>query len=164
MACLFTLLPILLKAHRSNRSTGCTGPARNGACLPVIQALGERSNKMTPNLEDLYSILRNWALAKKPRTYGDLSRAYQERTGVWFEPHGNWDRPLGELNNRLATIGAPALSALVILQGANEPGGGFWGCSPNAPRRPANEIERLEKWNSILEEVRAYSWPENLPV
>ena len=119
---------------------------------------------MTPNLDDLYFILRNWAAGKGPQTYGDLSHAYQARTGDWFEPHGSWDRPLGELNNRLAAIGAPALSALVILQGANEPGGGFWGCAPNVPRRPSNEIARLEEWNRIVTEVRAYHWPEILPV
>lgn len=118
---------------------------------------------MTPNLDDVYAILRNWAMGRGPQTYGDLSLAYQLRTGIWFEPHGSWDSPLGELNNRLAAIGAPALSALVILRDANEPGGGFWGCAPNVPRRPQNEIERLAKWSSIVAEIRAYAWPENLP-
>jgi len=119
---------------------------------------------MTPNLDDLYVVLRKWASGKGPQSYTDLSHKYQARTGDWFEPHGSWDKPLGELNNRLATIGAPALSALVILQGANEPGGGFWGCAPNVPRRPSNEIERLEEWNRIVAEVRAYPWPDILPV
>lgn len=118
---------------------------------------------MTPNLDDLYVILRTWASGKGPQTYGDLSHAYQARTGVWFEPHGSWDKPLGDLNNRLAVIGAPALSALVILKEANEPGGKFWGCAPNVPRRPSNEIDRLNKWSGIVEEVQSYPWPENLP-
>jgi hypothetical protein len=118
---------------------------------------------MTPNLDEFYVILRNWATGKGPQTYGALSREYQARTGVWLEPHGSWDRPLGELNNRLAAMGAPALSALVILQDAHEPGDGFWGCAPNVPRRPSNEMDRLEKWNTIVKEVRAYPWPENLP-
>ena len=119
---------------------------------------------MTPNLDDLYVILRKWAAGRGPQSYTDLSHAYQARTGDWFEPHGSWDRPLGELNNRLAAIGAPALSALVILQGANEPGGKFWGCAPNVPRRPSNEIDRLTEWNRIVAEVLAYPWPEILPV
>lgn len=119
---------------------------------------------MTPNLDDLYVILRNWATGKGPQTYTDLSRAYQARTGDWFEPHGSWDKPLGELNNRLARIGARALSALVILLGANEPGGGFWGCAPNVPGRPSNEMDRLKEWNRIVSEVRSYPWPDILPV
>jgi hypothetical protein len=39
--------------------------------------------------------------------------------------HRSWDSPLGKLNNRWAAVGAPALSALVILEKTGEPGGGF---------------------------------------
>ena len=119
---------------------------------------------MIPNIDDLYAVLRQWALEGAPKSYTDLSHAYRARTGDWFEPHGSWDKPLGELNNRLDAVGAPALSALVILQEANEPGGKFWGCAPNVPRRPANDIDRLTEWSRIVREVRAYSWPEVLPL
>lgn len=119
---------------------------------------------MKPNLDDLYAVLCQWAAEGKPQTYGDLSRAYHARTGNWFEPHGSWDRPLGELNHRLYRMGAPALSALVILQGANEPGGNFWGCAPNVPNRPSNDIDRMEEWTRIVSEVCTYRWPEVLPL
>jgi hypothetical protein len=119
---------------------------------------------MTPNLDDLYIVLRQWAAAGKPQTYKQLSHAYQARTGDWFEYHGSWDAPLGELNNRLATVGAPALSALVILQGENEPGGGFWGCAPNVPPRPKKDDDRIAEWSRILKDVLAYPWPQALPL
>jgi hypothetical protein len=118
---------------------------------------------MTPDLDELYEVLRQWAVGGKPQTYGDLSRAYHARTGDWYEPHGSWDGPLGELNNRLAVVGAPALSALVILQDGNEPGGRFWGCAPNVPRRPQNDIARLAEWDRIVKAVLAYRWPAMLP-
>jgi hypothetical protein len=119
---------------------------------------------MTPDLDELYAVLSEWAVAGKARTYGELSRAYHARTGDWFEPHGSWDAPLGYLNNRLyVAIRAPALSALVILQNTNEPGGRFWGCAPNVPKRPQNDIARLFEWNRILKDVLAYQWPPILP-
>jgi hypothetical protein len=118
---------------------------------------------MTPDLDDLYIILRQWAIGSGPQTYTNLSHAYHARTGDWFEPHGSWDQPLGTLNNRLATVGAPALSALVILKEENEPGAKFWGCSPNVPARPQNDLARLTEWNRIVTAVRTYPWPEVLP-
>jgi hypothetical protein len=118
---------------------------------------------MTPDLDDLYVVLRQWALGVGPQTYTDLSHAYHTRTGVWFEPHRSWDQPLGILNNRLAALGAPALSALVILKGENEPGAKFWGCAPNVPSRPKNDLARLTEWNRIVTAVRTYPWPEVLP-
>ncbi len=118
---------------------------------------------MKPDLDEVYAILREWAAANRPQTYKDLSLAYQARTGDWFPYHGTWDAPLGEINQRLAAIDAPALSALVILQGKNEPGGGFWGCAPNVPYRPKNEAERTAAWSLILNEVTTYSWPPMLP-
>lgn len=118
---------------------------------------------MPPDIDELYYVLRDWALAGTPQTYGDLSHAYHARTGEWFEPHGCWDGPLGELNNRLAAMRAPAISALVILQDENEPGSGFWGCATNVPRRPQDDMARLDEWNQILDAVRAYQWPPTLP-
>jgi hypothetical protein len=118
---------------------------------------------MTQNLDVLYAILCEWAAKGAPHTYTDLSNAYQARTGDWFEPHGSWDRPLGTLNNRLAKVGAPALSALVVLKEENEPGGNFWGCAPNVPPRPRNMADRLTEWNRIVTDVLAYWWPEALP-
>lgn len=117
---------------------------------------------MPPDIDELYGILRGWARAGTPQTYGELSREYHETTGEWFEPHGCWNGPLGELNNRLAAMGAPAISALVILQDRNEPGAGFWGCAPNVPPRPRDETTRLDEWNRILVAVCAYEWPSAL--
>jgi hypothetical protein len=55
---------------------------------------------------------------------------------------------------------APVISALVILKGANEPGGNFWGCAPNVPPRPKNEFERIAVLNKIWSEVFNYDWRE----
>jgi len=103
-------------------------------------------------------ILVEWVKAKTPKTYSDLSDAYMEKTGEWHEPHGSWDVPLGQLNNDLADNSAPAISALVVLKGKNEPGGNFWGCAPNVPERPKNEMDRLAKWKEILDDIFAHNW------
>ena len=122
-----------------------------------------RLNGKTLTFDELYAVLRDWAVARKPQTYGQLSRAYQARTGDWFEPYRSWDAPLGRLNNLLAAVGAPALSALVIVEKTNEPGGGFWDCAPNVPKRPQEDSARLSEWNRILKDVFAYQWPPTLP-
>ena len=114
------------------------------------------------NLDELYTILRGWALDGRPQTYRQLSEAYRERTGDWLHWRGSWDEPLGDINNRLAGVGAPALSAVVILHDQNEPGGQFWGCAPNVPPRPRTDQARLTEWTRILNEVRAYPWPPTL--
>lgn len=114
------------------------------------------------NLEILYEILRTWALAGEPRTYGQLSAQYFARAGHWVQPHLGWDDSLGTLNNMLAGAHAPAITALVILQDANEPGRGFWGCAPTVPPRPATDNQRLAEWVRILNDVRAYPWPPTL--
>lgn len=116
-----------------------------------------------PDLDQIYLVLREWALAGMPKTYGDLSRDYEKRTGEWFNPHGCWSRPLGELNKRLFSAGAPAISALVIMKATKQPGGNFWGCALNVPSQPKDENRRLQEWNDILDKVRAYPWPPNLP-
>ncbi|MBK8942893.1 MAG: hypothetical protein IPM79_36170 [Polyangiaceae bacterium] len=67
------------------------------------------------NIDELYVVLRGWAIAKKIHTYLDLSKQYEARTHEWFEPHGSWDVPLGSLNLHLHQHGAPALSALVVV-------------------------------------------------
>jgi hypothetical protein len=118
---------------------------------------------MTPDLDELYAVLREWAVAGKSQTYGELSRAYEARTGDWFEPHRSWDAPLGKLNNRLAAVGAPALSALVILKNTKEPGGRFWNSAPNVPERPQNDTARLSEWERIRKDVLTYQWPPTLP-
>lgn len=116
-----------------------------------------------PNLDDLYSVLRTWALAKTRRTYTELSQDYHRQTGDWLEPHGSWDIPLGDLNRRLHAAGAPALSALVVLKATGQPGGAFWGCAPNVPPKPKTDIERLAAWSQIVSSVHAYAWPGSLP-
>lgn len=118
---------------------------------------------MTPDPDDLYAVLVKWVSGARPQTYGDLSRDYEARTGDWFEPHGSWDHPLGALNQRLGKVGAPALSALVVLQDSSEPGAGFWGSAPNVPQRPRDEVTRLVEWSRIVKDVLAYQWPRNLP-
>jgi hypothetical protein len=118
---------------------------------------------MKPDIDQVYAVLRQWAADGKPQTYGDLSRDYHARTGHWFEPHGSWDAPLGDLNKHLASVGLPALSALVILHDANEPGAGFWGCAPTVPHRPRNDIQRITEWDRIVKTVIAQSWPPVLP-
>ncbi len=117
---------------------------------------------MPINLDELYVILREWALDGRPQTYRRLSEVYRERTGNWFHWHGSWDHPLGAINNQLARVGAPALSAVVILQDKNEPGGDFWGCAPNVPPRPRTDDARLAEWTRILNDVRNYPWPPTL--
>lgn len=116
-----------------------------------------------PSLDELYDILRIWSVAQKYRTYSELSRAYQQATGDWFDPHGSWDAPLGQLNVRLSSIGAPALSALVVLKDSGEPGGNFWASAPNVPTRPARDIDRVAEWSRIVKDVFCYSWPARLP-
>lgn len=120
-----------------------------------------------PNVEldDLYAVLRTWAIAKlaKPQSYSELSRQYKIRTNDWLEPHGSWDRALGELNQRLHQHEAPALSALVVLNDSQEPGAGFWSSAPNVPPRPKSEVERLAAWSRIVKDVLAFEWPAALP-
>ena len=120
---------------------------------------------LEPNLDDLYMVLRAWAVSKpgKMDSYSTLSKKYEARTGDWFRPHGSWDGPLGKLNQRLHAAGAPALSALVILNDAKEPGAGFWGSAPSVPPRPKTEIERLAERSRIVAEVHAYPWPDSMP-
>lgn len=119
----------------------------------------------TVNLDDLYVVLRSWAVAKPGQIhpYSELSRQYRSRTGDWFEPHGSWDVPLGALNQRLHAAGAPALSALVIVNMAKEPGAGFWGSAPSVPPRPKTEMGRLAEWSRIVMVVHGYAWPSSMP-
>jgi hypothetical protein len=119
---------------------------------------------MNADLHELYRTLRRWIVNGKarPQSYTQLSRDYQKQTGIWLEPHGSWDAPLGELNKALNAIGAPALSALVILQDLNEPGNGFWGSAPNVPSRPRSEIDRISAWSRIIASIESYDWPESL--
>jgi len=120
---------------------------------------------MKPDVAHVYAVLRHWATAgrAKPQSYTQLSHDYHALTGEWFEPHGSWDTPLGELNKILASVGAPALSALVVLQETKEPGDGFWGCAPNVPYRPKKDIDRLTEWSRIVTAIGNYNWPASLP-
>jgi hypothetical protein len=115
-----------------------------------------------PEHRVVYKILVSWAREKKVRSYLDLSHAYAAETGVGFEAHGTWDDPLGAINNIAVRWGAPAISALVILKGSNEPGGGFWGCADNVPAKPKSPMDRLAVVTRIQNEVHAYDWPATL--
>ena len=59
------------------------------------------------DLNILYGILRQFARNRWIRTYLQLSEAYRDRTGVWFDPHGSWDMPLDEINKRLDAATPP---------------------------------------------------------
>lgn len=122
---------------------------------------------MNPDVNLVYVILRAWAESRRSvRSYTDLSTSYRDAAGgVWFEPHGSWDHPLGSMNRRLATIGAPALSALVTLQSTNEPGGQFWGSAPNVPPRPKTNQACTAEWVRIVQSIEAFRgrWPPALP-
>ena len=121
-------------------------------------------SKAVPDGDDLYAVLREWAIARRVHTYLELSQQYQARTGAWFEPHGSWDAPLGSLNQRVHdALDAPALSALVVLKDKGQPGGAFWGCAPNVPPRPKGDVERLAEWSRIVGAVHSFSWPPALP-
>jgi hypothetical protein len=118
------------------------------------------------DLDILYQILADVARQRPGGqiTYGDLSRTYHASTGDWHEPHGSWDNPLGELNQRLNGLGWPALSAVVVVDDPRrEPGSGFWGSSPNVPRRPANDLARIAEYGRILGDVHQSPWPATFP-
>ena len=115
------------------------------------------------DLEALYAILVQAARCKGQITYSELSNAYLEATGDWHEPHGSWDAPLGEINVATHSAGLPALSAVVVLKESREPGGLFWGSSPNVPAKPSNEVARIALYGQILGQVHAATWPEALP-
>lgn len=116
------------------------------------------------DLEVLYSILARVAYDRGQITYGHLSQAYFDRTQEWHEPHGTWDEPLGELNRLVHQVGWPAISTVVVMQDTNEPGGRYWGSSPNVPARPANEIARIGLYGQLLGAVHAAPWPNAIPV
>ena len=115
---------------------------------------------MSINITTVFNILKQQVKNGKANvlTYSELSQAYYDCTGVYHEPHGSWDAALGKINNWLYTKKAPPISAIVILKGKNEPGGGFWGCSPNVPNRPKTEEEKVTVWMRILEDIGKYDW------
>jgi hypothetical protein len=115
-----------------------------------------------PDLEVLYAILRTVASRHALITYGDLSQSYLAATGVWFEPRGSWDDPLGDLNDRLDRQGLPPLSAVVVLSETREPGGGFWKC-PSVGKRPPGKDERSQRWSGLVKQVHGARWPAALP-
>jgi hypothetical protein len=115
------------------------------------------------DLQALYAILVEVARARGQITYSELSERYHTATGDWHEPHGSWDVPLGEINVALHGAGLPALSAVVVLQETREPGGRFWGSSPNVPARPAGMVASIAAYGGILGQVHAANWPATLP-
>ena len=115
------------------------------------------------NLQALYAVLAQVARDQGQITYGELSQRYYDATGDWYEPHGSWDVPLGEVNVAVHAASLPPLSAVVVLQETREPGGRFWGSSPNIPARPGNDIARITAYGRILRDVHAANWPATLP-
>ena len=119
---------------------------------------------MSVSLEVLYDILTKWAGDRTAKTYSELSNEYHTETTMWLEPHGSWDKPLGELANILSNAGMPALTALVVLKGKNEPGADFWGCAPNVPNKPTDEMVKIEEWLRMTNECYSHIWSPNLPL
>ena len=123
---------------------------------------------MDVNIDTLYAVLIGRIVNGNANLlfYSQLSEMYERLTGVAVDYHRGWRKPLGELNQRLCRVGAPALSALVVLKPRShetpEPGPGFWGCADNVPPRPKNAMTRLETWNRILLDLQGYDWPPSL--
>ena len=115
------------------------------------------------DFQALYAILAAVARRRGQITYTELSEAYGGATGDWIEPHGGWDDPLGDLNQRLTAAGRPAMSAVVVLNDTREPGGGFWESCASVPRRPSNNLNRIAEYGRILGGVHDADWPETLP-
>ena len=125
------------------------------------------------DLSLLYDILRSVALLRPPLAdgrgtiyYSELSKEYEVRTGDWFEPHGSWDQPLFDLNDRLqkSSPALPPLSAVVTRKSQSqreEPGRGFWG-SPGVPDEPPDSSQRYNLWREILSDVHKTKWPSDL--
>ena len=111
----------------------------------------------------LYEILAQIALLTDVTTYKNLSKLYMRETGEWYEPHGSWEVPLGELNNSLYQLGWPPLSTVVVLNGTCEPGVGYWGSCPNIPTRPRNDLDRITEYTKILKLVQKAPWPPLYP-
>lgn len=117
------------------------------------------------DLQAIYSILRKWAKngIHEVDTYSHLAQEYRDTVKENIDPHTELNVALGMINRRLAIIGAPPISALVVKKSTGEPGGGFWGCSSNVPARPSNKDERSATWASLVKEVISYDWPSTLP-
>jgi hypothetical protein len=116
-----------------------------------------------PDDQVTYQILRETARDRTTRTYGELSQLYRDRTGVWFEPHGSWDQMLDNINKRLESVDLPPLSAVIVNQDTQEPGGGFWGCCARTQNPPRLAEDRRLEHIVILHDVYAASWPSRLP-
>lgn len=115
------------------------------------------------DLQSLYTLLVEVARNRRQITYGELSQRYHEQMGDWYEPHGSWDEPLGDVNIALHAAGLPPLSAVVVLQDTREPGGRFWGSSPNVPDRPSDQMARIAAYGELLGQVHDVNWPVTLP-
>jgi len=117
------------------------------------------------DLKTVYRILRKIAVEHKRCFYLELSNHYAaEPNGYWIHPHHGWIEPLQPLNEHLHEWNnkCPALSAVVQVEGAEEPGSGFWKV-PNAPLCPATKPERIATYNGFLQIVYNFAWPERLP-
>lgn len=114
---------------------------------------------MLIDIHILYEILREVARQgekdenKGIITYGNVSKEYEIITGILHSPHGTWDHPLGQINERCNNNILPPISAVVVLQDNHLPGNGFWGSAPNVPNRPLVESKILSTWFEIWREV-----------
>lgn len=113
----------------------------------------------------LYAILREWAAQEAVKSYTDLSHEYMRRSSHWVGPE-EWAPYLFWINERVHTIGAPALSSIIGTKredSVSEPGFGFWEGGPQVPARPKKEIDRLLIWAGIVKQVHQFDWPKVMP-
>ena len=119
----------------------------------------KKDREVSVDIHIIYDILVSW---KNPKTYSDLTNDYKLKTREWYSPQ-SWEVSLSQLNQRLAEVGAPALSALVVSQTTNEPGPRFWASAPNVPAKHNNPLKSHFLWQEILKQVLIYPWPTELP-
>jgi hypothetical protein len=119
---------------------------------------------MQVSLEVIYTILIKWSSERQTRTYSELSNDYHTITGVFIEPYGSWDLPLGELANLLCAVGAPAITSLVVLKGRSQPVSDFFGGATNVVAKPKEEMGRITEWIGIINECFSHNWSPTIPV
>ena len=117
------------------------------------------------DLQEIYSILCKWAKndGNEIGDYSRLAQEYLDKKQQHIDVHTELNKILGIINNRLSNIEAPPLSALVVNKESQMPGKGFWGCAPNAPKKPSSKDEQEKMWKNLVQDVRNYNWPEILP-
>jgi hypothetical protein len=107
----------------------------------------------------MMGVLVEWAKDKTSKSYTDLTNELEVKTGKYYIPV-SLGKFLGELNQKIYKIdkNAPAISILVISKEYGTPSDGIWGCSPNVPEMPDNEVEIHNVLFTMKADVLAYDW------